>query len=162
MSATIDQNLSAKRPFRWSIFIACLAASGVTVSFCGILIDNLLRMFDVGISPWQDAFWSGVFAFLFSIPIAPALWRLGLVTLPQYLLGAMAVFVPLTIVSTIIMSQSYDIMIRVPGVDEDAPANQVWALTAYIRLARSAIFVPVFLFTFWFTYHDLCNMAPKR
>lgn len=162
MSATIDQNPPEKRPFRWPTFIACLAASGLTVTFCGILIDNLMRMFDIGISPWRDALWSGVFAFLFSIPIAPALWRLGLVTLPQYLLGAMAVFVPLTIVSTIIMSQSYDIMIRVPGFDEDVPANQVWALTAYIRLLRSAIFVPVFLFTFWFTYHYLCNMAPKR
>lgn len=160
--ANIDRHGPRKRPFQWDIFIACLGVSGLAVFICGLLMDNMLRLFDIGISPWRDALLSGFFSFLFSIPIAPALWRLGLVTLPQYLLGAMAVFVPLTILSTIVVSPSHDIMIKVPGFDDDAPANQLWALTAYIRLARSAIFVPVFLFTFWFSYHYLCNMDPKR
>ena len=150
------------QPFRWDIFLLCLTAGGVAIFIVGIVFDNLLHIFDVSISSWREALWSAVFGVLFSIPIAPMLWRLGLVTLPQYLLGAMAVFVPLTILSALLMSGFYDIKITVPDFDNDAAASQVWALTAYIRLARSAIFVPVFLITFWFTYHRVFKMEPRR
>lgn len=150
------------QPFRPGTYLACLGVSALAVFGAGLVVDNGLRMFDVGISPWREAMWSAIFSFLFSVPIAPILWRLGLVTLPQYLLGAMAVVVPLTILSALAMSQFYDIMIRVPGFDDDTPVSQVWVLTAYIRLARSALYVPIFLFTFWYSFHRVCNMAARR
>src|SRR5262245_11857870 len=121
------------RPFCWDYFMICILSGGVAVFFSGLLIDNVLQMFNIGISSWKEALWSAVFSVIFSGPIAPVFWRFGLVSLPQYLLGATGLFVPLTILSALIMYFFYDIRITAPDFDSDAIASQVWALTAYVR-----------------------------
>lgn len=150
------------RPFRWDCFLICMATGGVAVFVSGVLMDNILQMFDIGITSWQEALWSAVFSVIFSVPIAPIFWRFGLISLPQYLLGATGLFVPLTMVSVAIMNIFHDVRITAPDFNSDALASQVWALTAYVRIARSAVFVPVFLLTFWFMFHRVCRMKPRR
>ena len=150
------------RPFRWDCFLICMATAGLAVFVSGVLMDNILQMFDIGIASWQEALWSAVFSVMFSIPIAQVFWRFGLISLPQYLLGATGLFVPLTMASVAIMNIFYDVRITAPDFNSDALASQVWALTAYVRIARSAVFVPVFLLTFWFMFHRVCRMRPRR
>lgn len=161
-SEVIDHRREGVRPFRWDCFMACILSGGVAVFITGILIDNILQMFNIGISSWQEAAWSGIFSVIFSAPIAHVFWRFGLVSLPQYLLGATGLFVPLTILSALLMTLFWDIRITAPDFDGNALPSQVWALTAYVRIARSAFFVPVYLLTFWFMFHRVCRMKPRR
>jgi hypothetical protein len=148
------------RDFRFDWFAVCLTAGGLAVFLSGVVIDNILQMFDIAIASWQEAGWSAIFGTIFAAAVAPFFWRFGLVTLPQYLLGATGLFVPLTMLSVAVMNFFWDVRITGPDFGGDAMPSQVWALTAYVRIARSAVFMPVFLLTFWFMFHRVYKMKP--
>ena len=148
-------------PFRWDIFVLSLAISGFATFIAALVMDNTLIQFYLIISPWRDAMWSAIFATICSFFVAPIIWKIGLVTFPQYLLAAMAVFVPLTVLSTLLMGLHYDIIISISKDIVDLPENQKWVLTAYIRLARSAVLIPVYLLVFWYVFHRVFKMKHR-
>lgn len=154
-------SLGELRPFTWRGFMLALVMSSVIMFFFGLVMDNTLRLFGVGISPWKDALWDCVMATFFGSLIAPIFWRLGLCTFPQYLLGAFALVVPITICSALVLSQFHDVRIVVPGLDAVSFPNQSFAISAYVRLIRAVIYVPVYLASFYWIYHIALRMAPK-
>jgi hypothetical protein len=149
------------RPFTWPGFLGSLFVSAMIMFAFGLLTDNSLRLFGIGISAWKDALWDCVMALFFGSIVAPLFWRIGLVTFPQYLLGAFALVVPMTIVSALVLSRFHDVSIDVPGIDAAAFPNQSFAISAYVRLIRAVIYVPVFLASFYWIYHLALGMAPK-
>jgi hypothetical protein len=148
-------------PFTWQGFLAALFLSSVAMFFFGLAMDNALRLFGIGISAWQDALWDSCMAFFFGSFVAPLFWRIGLITFPQYLLGAFALVVPITIISVLALSRFHDVRVEVPGIDALSFPDQSFAISAYVRLIRAVIYVPFFLGVFYFIYHVLIGMAPK-
>lgn len=149
-------------PFQWSAFIASLLFSAFLMFLFGLVMDNSLRIFGVGISAWIDAMWDSSMAAIFGFLVAPIFWRIGLVTFPQYLLGAFALMVPITILSVLILSRFHDVGVEVAGIDTESFPNQYFAITAYVRLIRAMIFVPFFLAAFYWWFHVAFGMAPKQ
>ena len=47
----------------------------------------------------------------------------------------------------------------VEGFDGGADDSQLWATTAYVRIARSAILFPVYISVFWLVFHRMFAMA---
>ena len=151
-----------QQPFRWPGFFLSLFASSIVMFMFGLMMDNTLRAFGIGISSWFVSLWDSFLGSFFGSFIAPIFWRLGLVTFPQYLLGASALVVPITILSVLVLSQFHDVGINVPGIDSELHPNQHFATTAYIRLFRSMLFVPVYLAFFYWMFHVSFGMKPRR
>lgn len=150
------------QPFQWPVFLLSLVLGAFVMFMFGLAIDNVLRIFGVGISAWFDAFWDAFVTVFFGAFVAPIFWRIGLVTFPQYLLGALALVVPISIISVLVLSRFHNVGIDVPGIDSDVFPNRFFAVTAYVRLIRAMIDVPVFLAAFYWIYHIAFGMAPKR
>lgn len=148
-------------PFRWPAFLISLFASFVAMFLFALVMDNTLRAFGIGISNWFDSLWDSALATVCSFFIAPIFWRIGLVTLPQYLLGASALVIPTTIISVLILSQFHDVGISVPGIDSQTHTTQYLAISAYIRLFRSILCVPVYLGVFYWMFHISFGMDPR-
>ncbi|MFV0644116.1 MAG: hypothetical protein ACK5NN_06390 [Sphingomonadaceae bacterium] len=123
-------------------------------------MDNILRAFGISIHPWKDAMYSALSGFFIASIMVPVLWRVGLVTGPLYVLGGLSVFVPATLLSVLAIAWFDSIIVTVPGFEDMDSRSQVWAMTAYIRTARSAILFPIYIFFFWLTFHCLFAMAP--
>lgn len=158
--------LRLKRPtemqsFRWSIFLFSLFVSASVMFLFGLAMDNTLRLFGIGISSWFDSLWDSFLGVFFATFIAPVFWRIGLVTFPQYLLGAFALAAPITIISVLVLSRFYNVSIEVPGINSAAFPDQSFAVSAYVRLIRAVIFIPVFLWVFYWVFHICFGMAPK-
>lgn len=150
------------QPFRWPAFFISLLASSVVMFLFGLMLDNTLRAFGVGISGWFDSLWDSFLGTFFGSFVAPIFWRIGLVTFPQYLLGASALVVPITILSVLVLSQFHNVWIEVPGISSEAHPNQYFATTAYIRLFRAMLFVPVYLAFFYWMFHVSFGMEPRQ
>ena len=150
------------QPFRWPAFLISLFASFVAMLLFALVMDNTLRAFGIGISNWFDSLWDSALATVCSFFVAPIFWRIGLVTLPQYLLGASALVIPTTILSVLILSQFHDVGISVPGIDSQTHTTQYVATSAYIRLFRSILCVPIYLGVFYWVFHISFGMAPMR
>lgn len=149
------------QPFRWSILFVSLVLSCTVMFLFGLLMDNLLRMFGVGVSAWFDSLWDSLLTVACGMVFAPVFWRIGLVTFPQYLLGAFTLVVPISLASVLVLSQFHDVGIGVPGIDADAFPSQHIAITAYVRLIRAMLFVPVFLSVFYWMFHVAFGMSPR-
>ena len=154
------RSVETMRPFTWPALLGSLFVSAMIMFAFGLLMDNTLRLFGIGISAWKDSLWDCFMAFCCGSIVAPVFWRIGLVTFPQYLLGAFALVVPITIVSAIVLSRFHDVSIDVPGIDAAAFPNQSFAISAYVRLIRAVIYVPVFLACFYWIYHVFLGRAP--
>lgn len=128
----------------------------------GLAMDNSLRIFGIEISAWVDALWDSFMVIVFGSFMGPVFWRIGLVTFPQYLLGALALVVPISAISVLLLSRFYNVGIEIPGIDSDDFPNRFIAVTAYVRLMRAMVSVPVFLGAFYWIYHVSFGMAPKR
>lgn len=150
------------QPFRWPVFFVSLMASSLVMFLFGLLMDNTLRIFGVGISSWFDSLWDACLGTFFGAIVAPIFWRIGLVTFPQYLLGAFTLVVPITLLSVIVLSQFHNVEIEVPGIASDAYPNQLIAISAYVRLFRAMIFVPVYLAFFYWIFHISFAMEIRR
>lgn len=150
------------QPFKWSGFFLSLCASSFVMFLFGLMLDNSLRAFGIGISGWIDSLWDSFMGTFFGSFIAPIFWRMGLLTFPQYLLGASALVVPITILSVLVLSQFHEVGIYVPGIDSELHRNQYLATTAYIRLFRSMLFVPVYLAFFYWIFHVSLGMKPRQ
>lgn len=150
------------RPFRWPEFLASHLAASLAIFLIGLILDNGLRAFGIDIPSWREAFYSGLSGFLIATPLCLVLWRVGLVTGPHYLLGGLGLFVPVTILSVLVISRFDNVLITVPVVDGDGSDNQLLAITAYIRIARSAVLFPTYIGVFWFSYHIYFRRLPKR
>jgi len=147
------------RPFRWPQYLTSHLVSSLAILAVGLVLDNMLRAFGIGISPWKDAVYSALSGFIIASPLVPLLWRVGLVTGPQYVLGGLSVFVPATLLSVLVISQFDSILVMVPGFEGHADDSQLWATTAYVRIARSAILFPVYILVFWLVFHRMFAMA---
>lgn len=147
--------------FRWPVFLFSLFVSAFVMFLFGLTMDNTLRLFGIGISPWFDSLWDSFLGVFFASFIAPLFWRIGLVTFPQYLLGAFALAAPITIISVLVLSRFYDVSVDVPGINSAAFPDQSFAISAYVRLIRAVVFIPVFLWVFYWVFHIYFGMAPK-
>lgn len=150
------------QPFRWPVFFISLIASSVAMFLFGLAMDNTLRAFGIGISSWFDSLWESFLGILFGSFVAPIFWRIGLGTFPQYLLGASALVIPISILGVLVLSQFHDVGISVPGIDPAIHSTQYIATSAYIRLFRSMIFVPVYLGAFYWIFHISFGMEPRQ
>ena len=148
-------------PFTWGSFLLALGAAGLACLAFGLVMDNALRQFGVGVSPWADAAWDASLATLCSLPLALAFWRVGLVTLPHYLMGAAVLLGPLTIASAAALALFRDVAIPVPGIEGGGDDMRIYAATIYVRLVRGCLFAGVFLITFYLVYHRWLGRAPR-
>lgn len=148
------------RPFEWPHYVATHLICSAALLLAALALDTILRAFGVGISPWKDAVYSALSGFVIATPLVPVLWRVGLVTGPHYVLGGLGVFVPATLLSVLVISRFDSILVQIPGLDLSEGDSQLWATTAYVRIARSAILFPVYIFIFWLVFHRVFNMRP--
>ena len=148
--------------FRWLTLLRALIISASIMFVFGLVMDNTLRLFGVGISAWLDALWDSLLAIFCGFFLAPVFWRIGLVTFSQYMLGAFALVVPIAGTSFAVLSQFYNVWIEVPGIDSAAYPDQHIAITAYVRLIRAMVFVPIFLAAFYWVFHIVFAMAPRQ
>ncbi|MCI4664138.1 MAG: hypothetical protein MRY74_05395 [Neomegalonema sp.] len=141
-------------------YLAAHAASALATMLAALLVDTCLRAIEIPIHPWKDAFLTGVAAFTFSSLLVPLLWRMGLRTLPQYMLGAVAIFAPATLLSLAIIAvfDADSILIKFTDIEGEEEDSYYWALTAYIRIARSAVLLPVYVTIFCAVYHKHFGM----
>jgi len=158
----VPDNPATRRPYTRRGFVLALLFAGGVLFFVGLVLDVALRLGGIGVSVWIEAFWSATLGTICSYFIAPMFWRMGLVTLPQYMVGAFAVMSPIAILSFIPLSQLIGPQVEMPWLDPDAPADHAIALTIYLRLARAAVLVPIYLVAFYWFYHVHLGMAPRQ
>ena len=142
------------KKFTWRPFLLTQLPCGLFTILFALILDNLLRQFGVDIHPWKEALVSGLAGIFFSSLFVPLLWRLGLITVPQYILGALGLFIPATLLSLLAIYQFHPIIIDIAGLDLNTQSDsEAWAMTIYIRITRSAVLFPVYIFIFWLVYH---------
>lgn len=150
------------RPFTQRGYITALVFAGICLFVFGLAFDAVLRAFGIGVAPWFEAFWSAVVGVIVSYPVARVFWRMGLVTYPQYLIGAFTIMAPIALLSFLPVMLLYGTTIEMPWAGVIIPQEQAIALTIYVRLARAVLLVPVFLAAFTWFYHVHLRMEPKR
>lgn len=143
-------------------YVSALCFAGLVLFLIGLGFDSVLRAFGIGIAPWFEAFWSAFVGVVVSFFVARLFWRMGLVTFPQYMLGAFTIMAPIAILSFIPVAQLFGNTIALPWLSETASDHHAIALTIYIRLARAVILVPVFLGAFTWFYHVHLGMEPEK
>lgn len=151
-----------KHPFGMRGYIAALSFAGVVLFIFGLALDALLRLMGIGVVLGIEAFWSAFLGTVCSFFIARLFWRMGLVTLPQYMVGAFAVMTPIAIISFVPLSQLIGAQVDMPWLGQDVSDDHAIALTVYLRLGRAAVLVPIYLMAFYWYYHIHLWMAPKR
>lgn len=149
------------RPFDRNRFLAAVCVGGVILFLVALALDRVLISFGVELHPWRDAFFSGFFGIIFGAPGILAVWRMGVVTLRQYILAALILFAPLTVLSLIVLAAVDDVVIDAPWVGGEAISAHDLAFTAYVRIARSALLTPFFIAAFWWLYHRRWGCGPR-
>lgn len=142
-----------RKNFKWTTFLITQIPCGFVTFIAALFVDNALRHFGVQIHPWREAIISGVAGMFFSSLFVPLLWRLNLVTVPQYMIGAIGIFVPATLLSLLVVAQFQPLIIDVNSLEFVDGDTRAWAMSMYVRIARSALLVPVYIFMFWLVYH---------
>ncbi len=140
----------------WHAYLLAHLGAGLSLLLCALLTDNLMRQFGIDIHPWKEALASSLAGIVFAAPLLLVLWRLGLVTIPQYMLGAITLFIPATLLSLIGIYFFEPILIEISGMNVNN-TSQSWAATIYLRIARSAVLFPVYIVAFWYIYHKRMN-----
>ena len=148
--------------YRRSALLVALVPTCIITTLVAIFIDQILIENGIAIQPYFEAIVAGVFAFAFSLFVVPLLWRLGLNTLPLYLLGGLALIVPATIVSLAFVSMHSPVMLDFTSMNSKTLQSQVWALTIYVRFARSAMLLPIHITAFWLINHKLLKYSQKN
>ena len=156
-----DIDRMTARPFDRNGFVAAVCAGGVVIFAVGLVLDRMLIAFGVELSPWRDAFFSGLFGVIFGLPGILAVWRIGVVTLRQYILCALILFAPLTVLSLFALAAFEDVVIAAPWAAGGAISAHDLAFTVYVRIARSAVLTPFFIFAFWYLYHRRWGFGPR-
>ena len=144
-----------RKPFSIHWFLAVQPACAVVSFICAITLDNTLRIVGVEVHPWKDALTAALGGVFFMTTCAPLAWRVGLTTLPQYFLAAISLFMPATIIWLLVTTMITPIQIDMTAVSPDLTETRMWAMSIYIRIVRSAILSPAYIFAFWFFYHHL-------
>ncbi|MEM8754216.1 MAG: hypothetical protein AAGF90_14665 [Pseudomonadota bacterium] len=145
--------VATPRPFAWGPFILGLFAGSGASLLVALPLDAALIGFGVPLHPWRDALWSAFFGLVFAGPGILAVWRIGITTLPQYILGSMILFAPLTVISLLIANVVDDMVLTAPWAPGEEISAHDLAYTAYVRIARSAVLVFPFLIGFCAVYH---------
>lgn len=149
------------RPFGWGPFFLALLGGSVLSLLVALPLDSVLIAFGVDLHPWKDAFWSAFFGLVFAPPGVLLVWRIGISTLPQYILASMILFAPLTVISLLILNVVDDVVLTAPWAEGGQVSAHDLAYTAYVRIARSAVLVFPFLVGFCAIYHWRYGCAPR-
>ncbi len=150
------------KPFSIWVFLAVQPVCALIQFAVGIGLDNTLRELGVNIHPWKEAFYAALGGIFFMTTCAPLAWRVGLVTIPQYFLAAMALLMPATIIWLFLFSPFSPIQFEVAHLDVAADDSRALAMSIYIRIARSTILSPVYVLTFWYLYHHILRHDNTR
>jgi hypothetical protein len=158
--------MRTRKPFSLTLFLAVQPVCGVVSFVFAVFLDNALRTIGIDIHPWKEALTAALGGVFFLTTCAPLAWRLGLITLPQYFLAAVWLFMPATIIWLAVGNLFTPIAIDMAQYPADLPDNKVWAISTYIRIVRSAIISPVYILSFWFFYHyllarDICQFTSR-
>lgn len=154
--------LGAGRSFGWPQFLVGVVAGAVMIFTVGLVMDQALIALGVPLSPVRDAAYSAIFGFVFAAPGLLAVWRIGIVTLRQYILAALILFAPLTVLSLFLVQLFDDVILSAPWLPTgDIDAHDL-AYTAYVKIARSAVLTPFFLLGFWAVYHRAFGCMARR
>jgi len=157
-----ERALGYGRPFGWRPFIIALLASGAATGVSALILDEILIAYGVSLTRYWDAFYSGFFGLGFAGPGILIVWRLGVVTLQQYLLCSFILMSPLTILSLVFVSITQDVVLQAPWDPAMTISAHDLAYTGYVRIARSAILVPIFLIAFTLVYHRHYGCSPRK
>lgn len=149
------------RPYEHRGYVAALLFAGGVLFVFGLIFDAVLRGFGIGVAPWFEAFWSALVGVTVSYFVARLFWRMGLVTLPQYLVGAFAIMAPIALLSFLPVIRLFGSTIEMPWLEADVSQHHAIALTVYVRLARAVILVPIYLTAFYWFYHIHLRMRPE-
>ena len=141
--------------FEWKVLLLTQLPCGGLLFIAAYCLDNFLFSLGVDIHPWREAMFAAIGGMFFSSIFIPVLWRLGLITVQQYLIGAIALFVPCTLITLVILGQFQSIKLPMVSLIENGSVERIWAMSIYIRIARSAILFPIYIFFFWLIYHKL-------
>lgn len=133
--------------------------SALLMVLVALVVDNILRLFALNIHPWKEAVFSGMAGFVFSCFFVPIIWRLGLVSLRQYLLAGIILFIPTTMISLAAKYYFSPLMINMTDIDIEN-TSQLWAIMIYIRIARSSLLFPFYIVAFWYCYHKVMQRKP--
>ncbi len=150
------------KPYKWRMLALALVPTSIISALTAMLLDQILIELGVVIHPYFEAITAGVFAFVFSVPAVPILWRLGLCSLPQYFLGGLALIVPTTLITLFFIPLFSPVTLDITVMRPRISNSQVWAFSIYVRFARSAVLLPVHIFSFWLIYHKLMNYSAKK
>lgn len=161
MFATHGKIAKTGLPFRWSGFITALCFAGCVQFVAAVGIDAILRGFGIALHPWCDAACSVAVAATASFFVARLFWRLGLVTLGQYMVGAFCLICPITVVLFLMLYMQDRALFQAAALDPDVAWHQAIGLSAYVRLIRATVLAPVFLAAFYWFYHVALGMAPR-
>lgn len=148
-------------PYDRKLFLIAVCAGGAAIFAVGLALDSILISFGVELSPWRDAFYSGLFGVIFGAPGLLAVWRIGVMTLRQYILAALILFAPLTVLSLIALAAFENVVIEAPWAGGEEISAHDLAFTAYVRIARSAVLTPFFIAAFWYFYHHRWGCGPR-
>ena len=150
------------KPFSVYIFLAVQPVCALVQFIVGLGIDNSLRELGVDIHPWKEAFYAALGGIFFMSTCTPISWRLGLVTLPQYFLAAIAMFMPATIIWLFLFSPIAPIQFEITELNARIDEGRTLAMSVYIRISRSLVLTPVYVLTFWYLYHYLLGRDNTR
>lgn len=153
--------LGAGGRFTWGAFALGLGAGGALLLIVGLILDRVLIFAGIELHPWRDAAQSAAFGIIFGGPGLLLVWRIGIVTLRQYILSALILFAPLTVLSLFALALVEDVVLSAPWIDDGEISAHDLAYTAYLRIARSALLTPFFLLAFWSVYHRWLGRAPR-
>lgn len=134
-------------------YVVAHALSAVGIFAVTLLIDLTLVSQGARLAAWGEAGASAAFGSILLAPLTLVMWRLGIVRLAQYLLAALVLFPPATLLTamfypliglSIMPPEGY------PWVDE----SRLLAFEMSVRLVRASVATPIYLFTFWAIYHN--------
>lgn len=125
-----------------------------------LAIDTALRACGVDLHPWRDAVGTVLCALPLTICVPLVSWRMGLITLRQYLAGGFAITAPvLTLVFVMLIAADHALIAPAWLPRQEIPPDI--ARTAYFRLIRAAVLVPIWLTAFHWAYHIHLQMIPQ-
>lgn len=148
---------SGRRAFSWSIYLASICFGSAAVVGSGLAIDLVLAGNGIAIHVGFEAMLSAFFGLVFMTPGVLIVWRLGLVTLGQYLLGVVILFLPITLL-TLLVYPIFDVWIVPP---KGSTAETI-LFSSFVRLLRAAALAPIAILAFWLAYHVLFRADPRK
>lgn len=149
----------ARRGFHLGAYLFAQALAALAIAGASLLVDFVLISQGVRLRIAEEAALAGAFGFVFALPLALVIWRLGIMRLSHYLLCALAMFVPGTLATSLIYGL-LDLLILPPAGYPWIGPEKAAAFELSVRLIRGGILAPIYLLVFWLVYQRWLKREP--